>query len=232
MFCIPEGHEARDGTYLRYGAEEQYAVISLESHRNRTVVVGEDLGTVPRDVPQAMRRHGVNRMFVLYYELDKIAEGETPRVPAGAMASVNTHDMPTLAATWTGLDICQQARLGIISPEKKNGHVTRRSRARKHLREFLDMREERGREELQDVLAAIVTWLGRSKARYVMASLDDLTLETEQPNIPGIGPDHPNWRHRLQLSLRELRNDASVALVLRALNDARKGTPKRRNAGQ
>ncbi|MFC2008432.1 4-alpha-glucanotransferase [Chloroflexota bacterium] len=230
MFCIPAGHEPRGGTYLRYGAEELYAIISLESHRNRTVVVGEDLGTVPREVPQAMRRHGVNRMFVLYYELDRIAEGEIPRVPAGAMASVNTHDMPTLAATWTGFDICQQARLGIISPEKKDGHVARRLRAKKHLMEFLRMPGERESPELPEMLAAIVAWLGRSRARYVMASLDDLTLETEQPNMPGVSPNHPNWRHRLQQSLQELRNDASVTSVLRALNDARKGTSRRRNA--
>ena len=46
LFWVPEAMDPKDGVYVTYPAEESYAVLALESHRNRTVVVGEDLGTV------------------------------------------------------------------------------------------------------------------------------------------------------------------------------------------
>ncbi|MFW6057034.1 MAG: 4-alpha-glucanotransferase, partial [Chloroflexota bacterium] len=67
MFCVPEGASASEGTYIRYHPDEMYAIVCLESHRNRTAIVGEDLGTVPDAVRRAMTRHGLKRMFVLYY---------------------------------------------------------------------------------------------------------------------------------------------------------------------
>jgi len=230
IFCIPRGMEAASGTYLRYRPEELYALLSLESHRHETTVVGEDLGTVPKEVPKAMRRHGVNRMFVLYYELDRIAAGDIPRIPREAMASLNTHDMPTIAATWTGIDIHQQVELNILAPEKEAVHAARRESAKRQLLGLLESANGTDEDNLTSVVPSIMTWLGRSKARFVMTSIDDLMLETEQPNVPGIDEGRPNWRYRLRHPLPQLQNDASVAAVLSALNKARRGPAARRKA--
>ena len=69
LFWIPPGQDASRGVYVRYHAEELYAILALESHRHRSVIVGEDLGIVPAYVRKAMSRHGLHRMYVLYYEL-------------------------------------------------------------------------------------------------------------------------------------------------------------------
>ncbi len=61
LFWIPDGMKAAAGVYVTYPAEELYAVLSAESHRHETEVVGEDLGTVPAGVRAGMRRHGVAR---------------------------------------------------------------------------------------------------------------------------------------------------------------------------
>lgn len=230
MFCIPHGFEANAGTYLRYKAEELYSLISVESHRHGTTVVGEDLGTVPREVPRAMKRHGVKRMFVLYYELERIAAGEMPRITQESMASLNTHDMPTMAATWRGLDIGQQIELGILSPEMKEEHLARRARAREKLLGLLPSDISPDSVSLEEVLAAILAWMGHSRARYVMASVDDLVLATEQPNVPGIGSQRPNWRFRLQRTVPELQDDAGIAGTLLALNRERTGQVGRRKS--
>lgn len=223
MYCVPKEMEASNGTYLRYRSEELYAVVSVESNRHRTTVVGEDLGTVPRHVPRAMRRHGVNRMFVLYYELDRISRGEMPRTPADAMASINTHDMPTIASTWNGLDIRQQLELGILSADKEKESLDRRARAKEQIMALLRAAVEGNKTDLTGVMTSLIAWLGRSRARYVMASVEDLVLATEQPNIPGVGTRRPNWRFRLQYDLPELRENTDVATALRALDSARQG---------
>src|SRR5205085_780734 len=57
LFWIPQGMDAAGGVYVKYPAEELYAVLSVESHRNQAMIVGENLGTVPPEVYEAMDRH-------------------------------------------------------------------------------------------------------------------------------------------------------------------------------
>jgi len=95
LFWIPDGMEPKDGVYVTYPAEELYAIVVLESWMHQCAIVGEDLGTVPDDVPKAMTAHGLRRLFVVQYE-------NGSREPAATdVASVNTHDMPTWR-TWSG----------------------------------------------------------------------------------------------------------------------------------
>jgi 4-alpha-glucanotransferase len=47
LFWIPEGMENREGIYAGYNAEELYAILTLESSRHRSIIIGEDLGMVP-----------------------------------------------------------------------------------------------------------------------------------------------------------------------------------------
>jgi len=69
LYWIPKGLEAFQGVYVRYPAEELYAILCVESQRHQALIVGEDLGTVPRHVPTAMARHGVDRTYVVQFEL-------------------------------------------------------------------------------------------------------------------------------------------------------------------
>ncbi|HET6585818.1 MAG TPA: 4-alpha-glucanotransferase, partial [Nannocystaceae bacterium] len=67
LYVIPQGASAKHGIYLRYPADELYAILSIESHRSGTLLVGEDLGTVPPEVHAAMAEHGVHGMHVVEY---------------------------------------------------------------------------------------------------------------------------------------------------------------------
>ena len=59
QFWIPNGADVADGVYVRYPADDLYAVASLESHRARCELVGENLGIVPDVVNKKMARHGL-----------------------------------------------------------------------------------------------------------------------------------------------------------------------------
>ncbi len=110
LFWIPQGGSARDGVYVRYPAEEMYAVLTLEAARHGTALVGEDLGTVPQAVRRAMARHGLLRMYVLPF-------ARTDPVPPGCLACLDTHDTPPFAAWWGALGEADRgqlaARLGV-----------------------------------------------------------------------------------------------------------------------
>ncbi len=226
IFCIPAGGASAAGTYLRYRPEEMYAVLSIESHRHRTVLVGEDLGTVPREVRREMGRHRLNRMFVLHYELEGMTEQAQLHVPRACLATLNTHDMPPFAAMWAGLDIRQQAQLGILTDAGVPAAEQRRGRLRLSLLSLLPCRLHPETAGVRDVLRCTLQWLGAQQARYVLLNLEDLWLETRQPNVPGIGAAYPSWRHRAALTLEELlaRPDVEDLLdVVRLSRASRRG---------
>lgn len=233
LFCIPDGSEPAAGAYLRYRHEEWYAILSLESHRHRTIVVGEDLGLVPQAVHRAMANHGLSRMFVLYYEMDSLAKGQVPSIPANCLASLNTHDMPPFAAMWQGLDISQQHRVGILKSCQAPAAKRTRARAICALLKLLEnVCPHVGQAEgLDTVLRCILGWLGTSRARFVMVNIEDLWLETAQQNIPGIGDAHPSWRHRATMGMEDIRRGNRVRDGLEMLRDAMRAV-KRRVGGE
>ncbi|MBN1152889.1 MAG: 4-alpha-glucanotransferase, partial [Dehalococcoidia bacterium] len=219
IFCIPEGAPPAMGAYLRYRPEEWYAILSIESHRHKTVLVGEDLGLVPAQVRRSMTRHRLNRMYVLHYELDGIAAGRSPSLPTRSLASLNTHDMPSFAAMWRGLDICQHARVGLVRPEQVPVLKASRSRAIQILVHVLRSvcPELDERQDLDVVLRCTLRWLGSRGPKYVVVSVEDLWHETIQQNIPGVGDAYPSWRHRATMTLKEAWRVPEVQAALTEL---------------
>lgn len=90
-FWIPESLPVSDGLYVRYPAHEFYAIIDLEAHRSGTIVVGENLGLVPRAVDVAMTQHHYLGTWIF-------PAPEPP--PESTLSLVGTHDMPPWAQYW------------------------------------------------------------------------------------------------------------------------------------
>ncbi|MCW2920834.1 MAG: 1,4-alpha-glucan branching enzyme [Thermoleophilia bacterium] len=209
LFWIPSELEASDGVYVGYHADEQWAIVCLESHRTGCAVVGEDLGTVPDTVREAMTEHQASRMYVMQFELDPGARDAIRPVPANALASVDTHDTPMWATAWTRLD--QDARSSIVD----------------HLREqgVLDDTTKAGTgPDPVAVHAAALRLLARGDAGAVVASLEDLWGETEPQNVPGTGShEAPNWVRRTTRTIEEIASDEVLMNQLKELTTLRSG---------
>jgi 4-alpha-glucanotransferase len=224
LYWIPEGREAGEGVYVRYAAEELYALFNLESHRHRTLLVGEDLGTVPPEVPESMEQHGVHRMYVLQYAVRPDPEAALPPPPATAVASLNTHDMPPFAAFLNGTDIGERAGLELLGGQDPSKEWETRRALVDALRLFLNGLEPTT--ELVDdaiLLRACLEHLARSDARLVLVNLEDLWLERQSQNIPSSSDRHPNWRNKAKVSLERLDALCRVRDLLDAVNHARHG---------
>jgi 4-alpha-glucanotransferase len=224
LFWIPRGLEASDGVYVRYRSEELYAILTLESHRHRSVIVGEDLGIVPSYVRPAMARHGFYRMYILYYELTDDASHTFGRVPRKAVASLNTHDMPPFAAFWEGTDIQEKKAMGILDEksaqeERQSRRVTKAALEAGLRRINLLRKADTG---TGAVLRACLAYLSQSPARTVLVNLEDLWQEKRSQNIPGTGEKYPSWRRKARYRLEEFCRKKDVRDILDMISRIRK----------
>jgi len=209
FFWIPKGAGPAEGTYVRYPAEEMYAVLCLESNRHRARIVGEDLGTVPPYVRPAMARHGILRMCVAQFGLSPGDCRALARVPKGSVACMNTHDMPPFASFWEGRDIDDRVSLGLLDRAAAAREKAARRKAARELSACLGIggkgRGPRGIAAAEDALRGCLARLAAGPAEMVIVNLEDLWLETAPQNTPGTWRERPNWMRKSRRSLEEIR---------------------------
>jgi 4-alpha-glucanotransferase len=224
FYWIPHGFAATDGAYVHYPAEEFYAILSLESHRNRAQIVGENLGTVPPYVNTGLARHGIHGMHVGQFGITTDSGNALTGIPHGSVASLNTHDTPTFAGFWNEADIQDRLDLGLLSPPQAEFHRWERSAQRGALIAYLKSRGwlQEGALEPLAILRAWLCHLASGDASMVLVNLEDLWLEMAPQNVPGTWEERPNWKRKARFSLERLHGMDSVAEILKTIHTIRR----------
>ena len=216
LYWIPHGLGLHDGTYVSYPAEELFAILTLESNRQRCEVVGENLGTVPREIFEALPRHQIWGMYLAMFQASAGPE-VTPPTPRD-MALVGSHDTPTFAGWIQGKDIAERVRYGLLDEAKVAAVTEERQRAIGWLAAQLGATVE----DPRAFLNALLDWLGRSSSPLVVPWLEDFWLEEESVNLPGTPSSvRPNWQRPMRRLLDEIFADPDVDQLLRSLDRAR-----------
>jgi len=227
LYWIPHGLDARAGAYVNYNLDEFMAVLTLESHCHQAVIVGENLGTVPDVVNHAANRHGVGEMYVVQYEGRPEETPPLRPIPARSVASLNTHDMPSLTAFWTALDVDERVDLDLMTPSEATQEREARALLRRRLVSWLvehDVLTEPTRDPLR-IQAALLAHLGRSDAHVVFATLEDLWQEVEPQNTPGTFKERRNWQRKTRFPLEEWTRLPDVERLLSLLHRERHQWP-------
>ena len=223
-FWVPEGFSAADGLYVHARAEEFYAILSLESRRQRVQIVGENLGTVPFYVNEAMTRHEILGMHVGVFGVNAGApENVLAKVPKKTVASLNTHDTATFMGFWSGADIEDRVSLGLTSEAQARDEAHYREAQRRALTDFLRRRGLLA-EDTNDPAAVLEGWLcflAGNDEEFLLINLEDLWLEPSPQNVPGTWQERPNWQRRARLTLDTLHESESIAKVLQQIDDIR-----------
>lgn len=200
LFWIPAGASPQKGTYVRYNADEMLSVLALESVRARAFVAGEDLGTVEPGV-----RDKLAQFRILSYRLLWFEESSPAQYPELSLASISTHDLPTVAGVWSGADLEEQKEVGTKANEDGM------ARNRRQLQEITGVSENA---PVAEVIEKAHEALAQAPSRVILASLDDALGVERRPNLPGIANDkRPNWSIPLPKSLEEIETDAAVLKI-------------------
>ncbi|MEI5675624.1 MULTISPECIES: 4-alpha-glucanotransferase [unclassified Nocardioides] len=194
LWWIPQGAMATEGAYVRYPSDDLLDIVALESHRARAVVVGEDLGTVEPGVPEALAERDLLSYRVLMFE-----DQDPANWSRAALATVTTHDLPTVAGLWTGSDAADQVRSTGMAEEDVRD-------AREALLSKVTADGLPSTATAAEAVAAAYTRVARAPSLLVSLTLEDAVLEERRPNVPGT-TDRDNWCLPLPVLLDQLTTD-------------------------
>ena len=239
LFCIPVGGAASDGRYVAYPFEELLALASEASVATACMIVGEDLGSVPDGFRERMEREAIFSYRLLLFERNDDGSFRAPhQYPQTALATVSTHDLPSLAAWAQGRDLETRASLGLADEnEKRAGLAARRIEVTRllealeeageltpelvaRLRRTIDAADrsvdvdidvgDDDRGAFDELVRAAYRFLARTPAKLVLVQLDDVLGERDAVNVPGTALEYPNWRRKNACDLDAIANDARV----------------------
>jgi (1->4)-alpha-D-glucan 1-alpha-D-glucosylmutase len=241
QFWIPRGAEATAGAYVQFPFEDLLGVLALESHRNRCMVIGEDLGTVPDEVRTGLAARGVLSYRLLYFERNGKGGYRAPaEYPVDALVAATTHDLPTLAGYWEGRDLQLRQSLDLYpSSAARDAQAAERAQDRAQLALALEREglnapgtsSASPQEFTSEAAQAVQLYLARSPARVLVVQIEDVLGVREQSNLPGTTEEHPNWKRKLPLGLERMPADPRFSALAEALTRVRprtRATEKRR----
>jgi (1->4)-alpha-D-glucan 1-alpha-D-glucosylmutase len=236
LYWIPVGTSADRGAYVRYPFDDLLAILAVESQRAGCLVIGEDLGTVPDAVREAMTRLGIFSYRVLFFERRSDGSFAPPSdYPADALATIGTHDLPTLKGFLEEADLRAREELDLFpSPEAREDHYalrrSDRTRLSAALRDARLLGESVAGEAppalpFDDALVrAVHAYVARTPSRLMTFQLEDVFGATEQINLPTTTEErYPNWRRKLPLDLESYGSDGRFAAVCAAIRAEGRG---------
>jgi 4-alpha-glucanotransferase len=236
LYWVPSGLPATSGAYVRYPFEDLLGILALESRRNRCLIVGEDLGTLPdgfRERMAATKMISYRLMMSERYPDNLLRRPST--YPQLAVASFGTHDLPSIRSWWEGHDIELRLALGLCTASDGEQEKKHRQQDRTLLLAALrdqglvavdlPAMQEPELPAMNELLVAIHQFLARSPSALMIANLSDVLAETAQINVPGTVSEHPNWRHRFRLPVSAFATDHLVRDIALAIAAERGSRP-------
>ncbi|MGD9841862.1 MAG: 4-alpha-glucanotransferase [Steroidobacteraceae bacterium] len=232
LWWVPRGMESSEGVYVHYPLDDLMKLVALESVRSQCLVIGEDLGTVPDAMRDAMERFGMYHYKVLFFEKGHDGQFVAPHeYTERALAVVTTHDLPPLKSWWQGDDIQLRAQLHMYPDEATQQQVLREREADRRLLLLAMSRvglwDWHEHQPLPDyshtLMRAAYLYAGLSSAALLVIQPEDLQGMTDPVNVPGTSIQHANWQRKLSADLSETLQLPGVQEILSAMNKARCG---------
>jgi 4-alpha-glucanotransferase len=192
--------------------------------------VGEDLGTVPDEMRRAMTEYAVYHYKVLLFE--KGPDGRFCRPDEyvrRAIATVSTHDLPTLRGYWEGRDLALRDQLNLFPGDEIRRRVyDERGRDRAQLVVALQTAGlqpetlKSGDSPFSDELArAIQLYLAKCASALAVLQIEDLIGMTDPVNVPGTSTEHANWQRKITACIEDVFEDEATAQFLEDVQFAR-----------
>jgi 4-alpha-glucanotransferase len=232
LWWVPKGNEATKGAYVQYPVDDLLAILALESHLNQCSVIGEDLGTVPEGISEKLTEYGVHSYKVFFFERAEDGGFFSPsHYVEQAMATLTTHDMPTLIGYWHCKDIELGQELGLytdasVIEDLYNSRAHDKQQILNSLHGHNAITESIGQDAMQVAMTQSLNYslqlhMAIGNSALLSLQLEDW-LQMDMPvNVPGTSNEYPNWRRKLSTDLEDMFEDDAINKLAKEITKAR-----------
>lgn len=234
LWWVPKSAaNAGGGAYVYYPIMDLLGILALESQRQQAVIIGEDLGTVPEGIRELLQQFGIYSYRVFFFETAPDGGYISPaHYPEQAMATLSTHDLPTLIGFWHCEDLKLGQQLGLYQDEA----VLQQLYQQRHVSKQRILDSLHGHNRLPqdyprsvDHLAmdrtlnyAMQQHLAAGAQQLLCLQIEDWLEMTQPVNVPGTSNEYPNWRRKLSAELEQWTKNTAISDLLQSLTTLRK----------
>ncbi|HFC8509802.1 TPA: 1,4-alpha-glucan branching protein GlgB [Neisseria subflava] len=231
LWWVLNGKTADFGAYVHYDAEVMFAILALESRRNRCVIIGEDLGTVPDQARYLLNRYQVFSYKVMYFSKGWNGFQLPEEYPEQAITVISTHDVAPLAGYWIGKDLDTMFKLGTL-PDA-TAFQTALDEREHDKADLLDKLKYTGclgadvqmpAKADETLLAALHKYGALSRSKLYAVQLENLLGVIDNLNVPGVPDGYPNWAQKMPVSLEDFLQHRLMGGQLAIIDEVRMKT--------
>ncbi|MCK5818580.1 MAG: 4-alpha-glucanotransferase [Psychromonas sp.] len=231
LWWVPEGETADAGAYIYYAVEDMLNILALESMRNQCLVIGEDLGTVPDGMDVLLKDAGIYSYKVFFFEAKDGKQTSPHDYNPQAMATLATHDMPTIKGFWQCDDLYLGKELGLYVDQNTldgllNERLYNKQSVLNSLHEHQSLPSNYTRDALYTGINQVLNFsmqkhLAKGSCALLSLQLEDF-LEMDSPvNVPGTSNEYRNWQRKLSCNLKEIFTNKDIKKLLEDLTNIR-----------
>ena len=233
LWWVYRGDDAGKGGYVYYPVDDLLGILALESVRNESLVIGEDLGTVPEEIRSKLADNGMYSYRLFFFEQAEDGGFYSPsHYPVQSMCTLTTHDMPTLSGYWHCDDLALGKEVGLY-PDQDVLNTLYNTR---HDNKQQILNTLHGHHSISEHISRDVNHVGMTtELNYGMQThmasgssallslqLEDWLQMDKPVNIPGTFKEYPNWKRKLNRNLVDIFNDQSISNLAKAVDNRRK----------
>ncbi|MBT0586555.1 4-alpha-glucanotransferase [Alteromonas oceanisediminis] len=233
LWWIQKGDDAKEGGYVYYPVDDLLGILALESQRHQSLVIGEDLGTVPDEIRGKLADNGIYSYRVFFFEQAEDGGFFSPsHYPEQSMSTLTTHDMPTLIGYWHCDDLSLGKSLGLYRDEQvlQTLYDSRHSNKQEilntlHGHQSVDHhvgRDVNHTPMTQALNFGLQTHMAAGSSALLSLQLEDWLQMDKPVNIPGTFNEYPNWKRKLSRTLSSVFDDPEVQGLASRIDSARK----------
>lgn len=205
------------GAYVNYNLKDMIAIICIESHKHKCIVIGEDLGNVPDGFREYIGKHKLLLNKILFRQKDK--EGaflSTKKYPYFSLSQVSTHDQATSCGFWINSDIEANENCNLYP--KKSQYINSLKERQKERVAFIKALEKQdcfyhnkdsfkncinGNCVPKNLEYSFNMYGAKTLSCFYMIRIEDIARQTAMQNVPSTVDEYPNWRIKLPLFVED-----------------------------
>jgi 4-alpha-glucanotransferase len=234
LWWVGADDEAKQGGYVYYPMDDLLGILALESQRHQTIIVGEDLGTVPSEIRTKLAEQGILSYRVFLFEQAHDGGFFSPEhYPTQSLAALTTHDIPTLRGYWHCEDLALAKTLQLYDDEQFPQLYDQRLSDKQAILNSLHGHgalpvghsTDAVHTGMHDALNhALQRHMARGNSAMLSLQLEDWLDMADPVNVPGTSTEYPNWQRKLTHTLEEIFSDPALITLGEELTAARQST--------